>query len=109
MGGAVALLVHHHQATKPSEAWLHEWLVCCRARFKLLDARDLATVAWAASCLRHRPGPVWIEEFAREAGRRLHFFDAQVLPHTGVPQDLLNVPFNMALNSMIQLVSTFLE
>ncbi|GAX74149.1 hypothetical protein CEUSTIGMA_g1598.t1 [Chlamydomonas eustigma] len=79
IGWSVALLVTHHRANKPSEEWLHEWLVCCRARFKLLDARDLATVAWAASCLRHRPGPVWIEEFTREAGRRLRFFDAQAL------------------------------
>ncbi len=63
---------------KPSAEWLHEWLVCCRAQLKLLDARDLATVAWAAACMRHRPGPTWLEEYTREAGRRMAFFDAQV-------------------------------
>ena len=63
---------------RPSPEWLHEWLVCCRSKLKQLDARDLATVAWAAACLRHRPGPAWLEDYTREAGRRLVFFDAQV-------------------------------
>ena len=63
---------------RPSPEWLHEWLVCCRSKLKQLDARDLATVAWASACLRHRPGPAWLEDYAREAGRRLVFFDAQV-------------------------------
>ena len=29
---------------KPDPQWMHEWLVCCRSRFRQLDARDLATV-----------------------------------------------------------------
>ena len=83
---------------KPPVEWLHEWLVCCRAALRRMDARNLATVAWASACLRHRPGPSWLEDYAREAGRRMESFDAQVThdgwgPLLSVKPPIFSPPF----------------
>eukprot|EP00955_Chlamydomonas_euryale_P043475 352598-Chlamydomonas_euryale.AAC.8 len=74
MGWALAMI-----QLKPPAPWLHEWLVCSRAHFKLMNARDLANLGWATACLQHRPGSVWLEEYSQEVARRFQAFDDQSL------------------------------